>query len=179
MKHYDELGNVIHVHHKQTPAAQASTKLGTGTFAPNAASDRNTLLPAYQSILKNPGYSDADKSAMTTSTLGGIGATYGAARDSAANTVARTNNSAGYMSTLDDLARSQGRETATAEAGLQSKFADTALSERDKALSGVSNLYGIDTSTMAKLLGIGTSRYGGTSFTGGIPGVAQVTTGSA
>lgn len=118
-----------------------------------------TLLPAYQSILSNPGYSAADKSAITQNTLGGLGASFGAAQDTAMNRTARTNDSAGFGETLDELARERGRQTSTAESGLQEKFADTALSERDKALSGLSNLYGVDTDTMAKLYSPGSPNF--------------------
>jgi hypothetical protein len=155
MRHYDELGNVIWAHHKQTQAAQNATNMAP-SYNANATQERGTLLPAYNSILKNPGYSAADKSAITQSTLGGIGATYGGARDAASNRVARTGNAAGYTAGADDLARSQATSTATAEAGLGEKFADTALTDRNTALSGLSNLYGTDTGTLAKLLQTGT-----------------------
>lgn len=168
MKHYDELGNLIWAHHKQTQAAKTATNLATNTTAPSVASDRSTLLPAYQSILANPGYSSADKSAMRLSTLGGLGASFDSASDAASNRLARTRNSAGFGETLDELARERGRQTSTAEAGLESKFADTALSERDKALSGISNLYGVDSDTLAKLLNTGTAQY-----TGPLQGLAQ------
>lgn len=171
---------------KQTDAQKAADKtnvakgqagLAAGTqLGSQAQGIQGTLLPAYQSILSNPGYSSADKSAMTLNTLGGLGASFGDAADSATNRTARTRNSAGYGETLDELSRERGRQTSTAEAGLQSKFADTALSERDKALSGMSNLYGVDTDTMAKLLSPGAIQQnkGGLSVSGGIPGVAQV-----
>jgi hypothetical protein len=129
-------------------------------LAGRGAAESGTLLPAYQSILAKPGYDDPTKSAMTLNTLGGLGASFGGAADMAGNRMARTRNSAGYGDTLDELARERGRQTSTAEAGLQEKFGDVALSERDKALSGMSNLYGIDTRTMAELLNPGQASSG-------------------
>lgn len=185
MKHFDDLGNVIWAHHKQTGAqkaadttnvakGQAGLSAGT-TLGAQAQGIQGTLLPAYRSIVANPGYSAADKSAMRLSTLGGLGASFGSAADSAENRTARTRNSAGFGETLDELARERGRQTSTAEAGLESKFADTALSERDRALSGMSNLYGVDTETMARLLSPGAINpsKGGFSIKGGIPGVLE------
>lgn len=147
---------------KQTSAMRAADKTnvakGQAGLAEGKAltgqmgTESGTLLPAYQSILKDPGYSAGDKSAITLNTLGGLGAAYGSESDAASNRMARTRNPAGFTASLDELARGRGRDTATAEAGLQEKFADTALSERDKALGGLGNLYGIDASTMAKLL---------------------------
>ena len=148
--------------HKQTDAEkqfdkQQIAKGGmqlqqAGQLGASSATERNTLLPAYQSILKDPGYSSADKSAITLNTMGGLGAAYGDAENTATNRYARTRNTAGFGENLDELARSRARDTSATEAGLQEKFADMALSERDKALTGMSDLYGVDTRTMAELL---------------------------
>lgn len=112
-----------------------------------------TMLPAYQSILKNPGYSSADKSAITNNTLGGIGSSYGASSAEAGRQVARTNNSAGAVASQDQLARDKGEQVAKSVSGLQENFANTAMSDRDKALAGMGNLFGIDTKTFTELLG--------------------------
>lgn len=135
----------------QTQKSQQELKSAPGYNA-TAGSAVGTALPAYQSIVANPGYSDAQKRDITGATLGGLSANYGTARNEAANRVARTGNSAGYSASLDDLARSQGQQTSTAEQQLGEKFADTAMSERDKALSGISSLYGTSADTYAKLL---------------------------
>ena len=50
------------------------------------------LLPGYQDLASGKGYSDADKAAITSATMGGLGATFDALRQSAANRVARTRN---------------------------------------------------------------------------------------
>src|ERR1700675_3894352 len=65
-----------------TNVAKGQAGLAEGTaMAGTANASGATLLPAYQSILKDPGYSAADKSAITLNTVGGIGAEAGAGRD--------------------------------------------------------------------------------------------------
>ncbi len=135
------------------PPAGKQAMTNAGFYQGQAADAGGQALAGYGNILAHPGYSEADKTAIQGATLGGLGASYQSSADEAGNRLARTRNSAGYGENLDELARSRGRDTAMAESGLQGKFADTALSERDKALQGMSGLYGIDAQTMAHLLG--------------------------
>ncbi len=100
---------------------------------------QSTLLPAYQQMLAGP------SAAETLNTVGGIGATAGAERDALARRSASTGNPAGFAAGLGNLARTQQQTTADAMAKLTT-------SDRDKALGGLSNLYGVDTNTMAALL---------------------------
>jgi hypothetical protein len=155
---------------------QAGLQAGQQLSGQSQSLAGSTLLPAYQSILQSPGYSAADKGAITQATLGGLGAGYGAAEDTARRRLASTGNPAGFGATLDKLAQDRAAGTATAEAGLQGKFADTAMAQRNQALQGLSSLYGVDMSTMAHLLTPGgiAPKQGGFSFSAGIPGVAQV-----
>jgi hypothetical protein len=100
---------------------------------------QQTLLPAYQQMLKGP------SAAETLSTVGGIGATQGANREALTRHAASTGNPAAFTAGLDKLSQTQGQETADAMAKLTT-------ADRDKGLAGMSNLYGVDTATMAKLL---------------------------
>src|ERR1700740_1691964 len=63
------------------------------------------LSPQYQSILNNPGLSPADKAAVPPQAQGRVAGAFDSLHQSAANRVARTNNSAGFASLSDDLAR--------------------------------------------------------------------------
>lgn len=129
--------------------AQGGTEFG------NAQNLYNTLNPSLQDQLKNPGYSAADKTSITNNTLGGIGSSYDAANQSNTNRVARTHNSAGSTELADELARDRGRTTATAEAGLGEKFADTALQQKNAAQQQLGQLYGINTNAGTSLYGQG------------------------
>ncbi len=70
----------------------------------------NQLLPQYQSILSNPGYSAADKAAITGQSQGALASAFDALQQSAMNRAARTRNAAGFSELTDELARQKGQE---------------------------------------------------------------------
>jgi len=113
------------------------------------------LLPGYQDLASGKGYSDAEKAAMTNATMGGLGATFDALRQSAANRVARTRNAAGFNELDDELARGQGREAADLASQNQFRFANEAQRHREVGLGGLSGLYGVNQDEIARLLGLG------------------------
>src|SRR2546428_78101 len=113
------------------------------------------LLPGYQDLASGKGYSDADKAAITSATMGGLGATFDALRQSAANRVARTRNAAGFNELDDELARGQGREAADLAAQNQFRFANEAQRRKEVGLGGLSGLYGVNQDEIARLLGLG------------------------
>ncbi len=113
------------------------------------------LLPGYQDLASGKGYSDAEKAAMTNATMGGLGATFDALRQSAANRVARTRNAAGFNELDDELARGQGREAADLAAQNQFRFANEAQRRKEVGLGGLSGLYGVNQDEIARLLGLG------------------------
>src|ERR1051326_116383 len=71
------------------------------------------LMPAYSSMYSKPGYTDAQKSAITNATEGGTGAAFGAAGQEATNAAARTNNAAALPASMDSLARTRMRTAAS------------------------------------------------------------------
>ncbi len=115
---------------------------------------RSTVVPAYQQMLAQPGYSEAEKTAITGQTMGALGSVFDALANRAANRVARTRNTAGYGELLDELGREQGREAAGLSQQNQIAFANRALSDRLTALGGLGGLYGVDTSLLGRALGI-------------------------
>src|SRR5579859_350350 len=86
----------------------------------------STASGGYQSLLANPGYTPAQQSAIANNSMGALSSAFGALAQSAANRLARTNNSAGYGDLLDELAREQGRQTASLAQQNQLAFADKA-----------------------------------------------------
>jgi hypothetical protein len=115
---------------------------------------QNYLLPQYQNMLANPGYTQAQKNAITTASTGAVGASFGNAQDQAARDAARTGNSAGLASQEDQLAQAKANTMAQTNAQNQEQFANVALQQQNQALSGISGLYGMDTSLLGKALGI-------------------------
>jgi hypothetical protein len=114
----------------------------------------NTSAGGYQSLLANPGYTPAQQSAITNQSMGALASAFGALAQSAANRLARTRNSAGYGDLLDELAREQGRQTASVTQQNQFGFANQAKQDQLTALQGLSGLYGVNTSLLGRTLGI-------------------------
>jgi hypothetical protein len=112
------------------------------------------LLPQYQSILSNPGYSAADKAAITGQSQGALSSAYDALQQSAANRVARTRNAAGFGELTDELARQRGRGSADVAQQNQKDFSNTAYQRQLAALQGLSGLYGMDSNLLGRTLGI-------------------------
>jgi hypothetical protein len=124
-------------------AEQQQNLLNTqaGKLFGNANSAYSSAMSGYGGILQNPGYSNPDKAAITSATLDPISSTFGSASADLYNRAARTRNDAGLTAGADQLARSKAAALATASGGLTSDFAKTAMSERDRALSGIASLY--------------------------------------
>lgn len=114
----------------------------------------NLLVPQYQSILNNPGLSAADKAAVTADSQGALSSAFDSLQQAAANRVARTRNSAGFGDLEDELARQKGIASAGQAQKNQLAFTNTAFQRQLAALQGLSGLYGVDSSLLARGLGI-------------------------
>jgi hypothetical protein len=108
----------------------------------------------YQNLLANPGYTPAEKSAITNLSQSALSSSFNALAQNAANRVAHTRNSAGYGELLDSLARTQGQDQANLAQQNQLAFGNAARSDTLSALSGLSGLYGTDTSLLGRAIGV-------------------------
>jgi hypothetical protein len=111
----------------------------------------------YQNLLANPGYSSAEQSAITNLSQSALSSSFDALAQNASNRAARTNNSAGYGDLISSLARTQGQQSANLSQQDQIAFANAAKSDTLSALSGLSGLYGTDSSLLGKTLGLPSS----------------------
>jgi hypothetical protein len=114
----------------------------------------NAVTPQYQSLLNNPGYSAADKAAITGQSQGALASAFDSLQQAAANRVARTGNSAGFTELTDDLTRQKGQQEASLAQQNQLNFSNTAYQRQMAALQGLSGLYGVDTNLLGRTLGI-------------------------
>ncbi len=114
----------------------------------------NTLAPAYQNMLANPGYTQAQQAAITGASQGAAGSAFDALAQNASEREARTNNSAGYNDSLDQLARDQAQQQASLAQQNQVTFANRSQQDQLSALQGLSGLYGVDSNLLARTLGI-------------------------
>ena len=108
----------------------------------------------YQGMLNKPGYSDADKAAITGQSQGALASAFDSLQQAANNRVARTGNSAGFADLTDELARQKAQQEASVAQQNQLNFSNTAYQRQMAALQGLSGLYGVDTSLLGKTLGI-------------------------
>lgn len=115
---------------------------------------RNVLMPQFQDILAKPGFSDAEKTAITGQSLGALGSAFDALQNSAENRLARTRNPAGFGELLDELGRERGRESANITRQNEIDFANQAFRQRMAALQGIGDLFGVDTGLLSRGLGI-------------------------
>src|ERR1019366_149902 len=114
----------------------------------------STAAAGYQNMLANPGYSGAEKSAITNLSQSALSSAFNALAQNASNRAARTRNSAGYGELIDSLARTQGQQQANLAQQNQIAFGNAARSDTLSGLSGLSGLYGTDTSLLGRALGI-------------------------
>jgi hypothetical protein len=108
----------------------------------------------YQNLVANPGYTDAEKSAITNASQSALSSAFNALTQNAATRAARTRNSAGYGELIDSLARTQGQQQANLAQQNQIAFGNAARSDTLSGLSGISGLYGTDASLLGRTLGI-------------------------
>jgi hypothetical protein len=107
-----------------------------------------TLLPQYQQLL-NQGYTPQQQAAITGQSQGAVNSAFDALRQSAANRLAQTNNSAGYSDLLDDLGRAQAQQSASTAQQNQIQFANQQQQNRLAGLQGIASLYGVDSGLLA------------------------------
>ncbi len=140
-------------------AAQQENLLNTnaGQLLGNAQNAYNTASGGYNSILQNPGYSAGDKASITSATLDPIASSFGSATQDLYNRAARTRNDASLTAGADELARSKAEGLSNASGNLAKGFADTAMNERDRALSGLAGLYSPSVSGAGNLYGDATN----------------------
>jgi hypothetical protein len=108
----------------------------------------------YQNLIANPGYTDAQKSAITNLSQSALGSAFNALAQNASTRAARTRNSAGYGDLIDSLARTQGQDSANLSAQNQIAFGNAARSDTLSGLSGLSGLYGTNSSLLGRALGV-------------------------
>src|SRR5258708_1751643 len=108
----------------------------------------------YQNMVANPGYTDAQKSAITNLSQTALSSAFNALAQNASNHAARTRNSAGYGELIDSLARTQGQQQANLAQQNQIAFGNAARSDTLSGLSGLSGLYGTNSSLLGRALGV-------------------------
>jgi hypothetical protein len=89
----------------------------------------------YQNMVANPGYTDAEKSAMTNLSQSALSSSFNALAQNASNRAARTRNSAGYGEMSDSLART-ARTRRTSRSKTRSRSATPRVRIRSRDCPG-------------------------------------------
>lgn len=137
-------------------AAAGEAQFGQDNMhAPQARSDQmyGVAQPVIEQMTKRPGYSDASKSTMRRDVLGGVTSAHEAAGRNAMDRSTRTNNSAGYNELAAELARSKGRDTATAAGDLDLQFANEEQRQKETGAQMAGDMFGVNQDTLAKIYG--------------------------
>ncbi len=119
-----------------------------------------SVAPMLQSEYANPGYSDAEKQAMTQATSGSLAGAFGAARQRLLGQAARTGNAAGDIAAEEQLGREQGQQNAQALGALQQQFGNSRIQGQQNAMSGLGNLYGTTTQGLDSAMNTGANLVG-------------------
>jgi len=120
----------------------------------------STAATGYQNLLANPGYTQAQQTAITGQSMGALASSFAALANQAANQSARTNNSASYGDLLDSLGRTQGQQSANLAQQNQLAFANQRTQDQLTSLSGLSGLYGTNASLLGRTIGVPSSLLG-------------------
>ena len=114
----------------------------------------NQLAAGYQNQLANPGYTPEQRAAVHNQSMGSLASAFAALASNAANRTARTRNSAGYSDLLAELSREQGRQAGSLAQRNELAFADRSRTDQANALEGLSGIYGVDATLLARSMGI-------------------------
>src|SRR5208283_4942113 len=139
--------------------AQQNQQLQTGNTMvanenQNAATALNSVMPSYQQQLQSPGYTAAQQSAITNATTQGVGAAFGNAAETGANTAARTNNTARQRMITSGNLGAQNQVT----------FANDAQKQQAAAQAGLSNIFGTSTNAANATMGVNAKNAATPSF---------------
>lgn len=140
---------------------QAKTLFNEGQGAVNTATTNanslySSLFPQFSAEATNPqGFGAGDLAKMNTAAQQSVGGATAGAVGEGSLRAARTRNSGGSDMALDQAVRS-GQQTLSQDAlGVQGENAALKEEQRQAGLSGLSSLYGTNTSAMLSALGLG------------------------
>jgi hypothetical protein len=129
-----------------TTAAQANS---------SAAGVNSTLNPFLTSELTHPqGFSQGAMTSMLGAAEGGAGGATSGLTGQANLQAARTRNSGGFSSALDQAARSRQQASAGASENIAGQNAQLQNSQQQSAAQGLQGLYGTDSGNALKALGL-------------------------
>jgi len=130
-------------------AKDTGTQLGSEAQGIGAS-----LTPFLTSELLNPqGYGQQGLSAQTAAAMGGAGGANAGLVGEANQQAATSRNAGGFQAALDNAARTRDKAAAGASEGIAANNANLQEQQRQDAASGLSKMYGTDTTGMLDAMG--------------------------
>lgn len=114
----------------------------------------STLMPQIDQLLNSPGYTPAQQSAIEQQGMGAARTAYDALRETAANRVARTNNTAGFDALDSELGRQEAQTLADQAQSDQIKFANEQIAQQMAGLNALENTYNINSNLLGRAMGV-------------------------
>jgi hypothetical protein len=129
----------------------------SGSLFGQAAGLGSTITGGYNSILQNPGYTPGQVSSLYSGALQPISSSYGSAAGNLGATAARTHNDAGLYSAASGLAGEAAGAMGPAASKVATQVANRPMEQTEKALTGLTSLYGPSLTAGTNLAGQSTS----------------------
>ena len=137
----------------KTSANTAGTD--AGTLYSEGQGIQQQLLPFLRGELNaSHAFTPTQLNEMLTAAGAGAGGAAGSLSADAATTAARTGNSAGYQGILDKIARAKSQGLAKANEGIAAEDVSTTLANKQAGAAGLANLYGADTNSALRAMGV-------------------------
>ena len=137
---------------QKNAALAGNTAAGYGS---NASTVNSNLLPFLTRELNNPtGYTQQQTGSMLNAAEAGAGGATSGLTTEANLAAARNRNSGGFSGALDEAARDKGKTLSGISSGIASQDANLQQQHQQNAATGLSNMYGTDTSAQLKAMGL-------------------------
>jgi len=135
-------------------AANTAGDVAAG-YGANASTVNSQLLPFLTRELNNPqGYTQQQTGSMLNQAEAGAGGATSGLNTEANLASARNRNSGGFSGALDEAARDKGKTLSGISSGIASQDANLQQQHQQAAASGLSNMYGEDTESQLKAMGL-------------------------
>lgn len=138
----------------QAGAAEKNAANVSGQEQSAATAAQGTLTPFYRSEMNaQHGFTPGQTQELLNYAGAGVGGSGAAATGEAASEAARTRNTSGFTSALDENARDRAREMATVNAGVGAEDVMGAKALNQEGAAGMQGLYNTDTNAMLGSMG--------------------------
>ena len=147
-------GRLDRAANQQATNAEQQAVNTSNTEAQNAATERAAAVPFYRSeMTAQHGFNPGQTQELLNAAGAGVAGAGATATGQAASQAARTRNTSGFSSALDQNARQREQAMGNLNAGIGAQDVMEAKKENQAGVAGMANLYGTDTKAMLAAMG--------------------------